>query len=235
MNFTTSTRCGLALTAVLTLLGCSSNSDNSNGGSGGAANGGAANGGTANVSGGAANGGTANVSGGANGGGSAGAAVGGRSATDGPASASREDIAAFLDKAGYKASPWVSDVSAPRKATSGSQHGDGIRVWENATLVTSIKAGRDGWMGRPAPDVGSMAVKEMYDDGGQLVGLAAALRTTATTGFDSWTYYCYAPGNRCSSSSASPTKEAPLYGNGAANATISCAICHNSTIFTVPP
>jgi len=232
MLFTTSTRYCLVVSAGLTLLGCSSNPDGSNAGTGGAANGGAANGGSS----GAANGGSA--SGGAPSGGSSGAATGGNAsggaAADGPASASKADIGAFLDKAGYKASPWISDVSTPRKATTGSQHGDGIRVWENPTLVTSIKAGRDGWDGRPLPDVGSMAVKEMYDDTGTLVGLAAALRTTAGTGWDSWTYYCYAPGTRCSSNN-SGTKEAPIYGDGWQNPTMPCAICHGSTIFTVPP
>lgn len=125
-------------------------------------------------------------------------------------------------------------MSAPRPASlPASQHGDGVRVFENPTLVTSIKAGRDGWMNHDAPDVGSMAVKEMYDTGGQLVGVAAALRSTATSGWGAWTYYCYAPNSRCASGDF--TKSAPLYGNGAVSPGQGCAICHNSTIFTAPP
>ncbi|MFZ5895968.1 MAG: hypothetical protein ACOY0T_33235 [Myxococcota bacterium] len=238
MNFTISKYSGLALTLLLPIVGCSSNSDDSKGSGGSTASGGAAsNGGSAN--GGSANGGSA--SGGAAAGGSAsGGAANGGSGTGGsgtaaaPASSSQADITAFLDKGGYKDPSWVVDVASPRPGDSGTQHGDGIRVWENATLVASIKGGRDGWMNRPAPDVGSMAVKEMYDSNGQLVGLAAALRSSATTGFGGWTYYCYAPGARCSST-GEYTKSAPLYSGGGVAPGMTCAICHNSTIFTVPP
>jgi hypothetical protein len=143
-------------------------------------------------------------------------------------------MAAFIDSGAYKQAPWISDVAAPRPANkSASQHGDGVRVFENPTLVTSIKAGRDGWDDKPSPDVGSMAVKEMYDTDGKLVGVAAAWRSAEVNGWGAWTYYCYGPSNRCAGGDY--PKSAPLYGNGAVAPGQGCAICHNATIFTEPP
>jgi hypothetical protein len=229
MHFWKVTRVGLVNCTLLPALGCSGSESNcgSNacGGhaSGGASGGANASGGTTSSGGNASPGGTTS-SGGAAAGSGSGAA---------PASASLADISAFLESGGYKKDPWISDVATPRKGSTGTQHGDGIRVWQNPTLVAAMRGGHDGRMGNPKPDVGSMAVKEMYDASNQLIGLAAALRTADTNSWDSWTYFCYAPGGRCTSGDVD--KSAPLYGNGNATKTQPCVICHDGTIFTKIP
>lgn len=232
-------RC-IASFVFVPVIACGSNSNDSNGSGGSTANAGAPSTGGANnagqsSTGGANNAGQSSTSGGS-GSGTAGStsATGGSAGTAAPASSSKADIAAFIDSGAYKQAPWVSDVSSPRAATfSASQHGDGVRVFENPTLVTAMKTGHDGKDTNPAPDVGSMAVKEMYDSGGQLVGVAAALRSSETSSWGGWTYYCYAPNSRCASGDYAKT--APLYGNGAVAPGQGCAICHNATIFTSPP
>lgn len=231
------TRLGFALGLLLPAVGCSG-SDNNNGASGGAASGGSANGayggstasgGIANAAGGATSGGAA-----ANGGSTAsGGAAAGSGSGAAPASASQADLGAFLDSGAYKQAPWVADVAEPRPGGVGTQHGDGIRVWQNPTLVAAMRAGHDGREGRMYPDAGSMAVKEMYDSDKKLIGVAAALHTANGDDWGSWTYYCWAPGGRCTSGDVD--KNAPLYGNGSQGRAQGCLICHGATIFTKIP
>jgi len=151
-----------------------------------------------------------------------------------PATETSADIGAFLKAGGYKMSPWVSDVAAPRPMTAGSQHGDNVRVWLNQTLVDAIKAGHDGQNTNPPPDQWSMAVKEFYDAMNMIEGYAVALKTASGTGGASWTYFCYGPGSRCLAS-ATGTEAMPIYGKGNASATSACGICHGYSIFTKPP
>ncbi len=153
-----------------------------------------------------------------------------------PQSASKEALLAFIMAGSYKTSPWISDVPEPREGTPGSQHGGKVRVWENPTLVTSLKAGRDGRTTSEYPDQWSMAVKELFDpDSGELVGVAAALKTAPGSAGNAWTYLCYGPGQRCLSSNVG-TAEAPIYGNGAdaPSGAMECRICHGNSIYTVP-
>lgn len=236
MHFWKLTRLGLVLAtsipALVPALGCSSSE--SNGGSGGSntSGGASSSGGSGDAGGNTSSGGSGNASGGASS--SSGGAAAGNGSGAAPASSSQADIAAFLESGGYKKDPWISDVATPRPGATGTQHGDGIRVWQNPTLVASTRSGQDGQQGRPKPAVGSMAVKEMYDANNQLVGLAAALRTLDTTTWDSWTYFCYAPGGRCTGG-GDVDKSAPLYGTGNSNRTQPCIICHDGGIFTKIP
>lgn len=232
MQTSTMTRIGFALCLLLPALGCSSSDDNNG------ANGGATSGGASNASGGATSGGSANASGGtsaANGGSTAsGGAAAGNGSGAAPASASQADLAAFLDAGAYRQAPWVADVEEPRPGGIGTLHGDNIRVWQNPTLVAAMRAGHDGRDGHMYPDAGSMAVKEMYDAQKNLIGVAAAIHTVDGAAWDSWTYYCWAPGGRCTSG-GDVEKSAPIYGNGNGSRTQNCLICHGATIFTKIP
>ena len=236
MHFWKLTRLGLVICTLLPALGCSSDSNGGDASGGSTSNGGTTSSGGSSSSGGNASpGGTSSSGGNASPGGtsSSGGAAAGSGSGAAPASASLADISAFLESGGYKKDPWISDVATPRPGSTGTQHGDGIRVWQNPILVAAMRGGHDGRTGNPKPDVGSMAVKEMYDASNQLIGLAAALRTADTNTWDSWTYFCYAPGGRCTSGDVD--KSAPLYGNGNATKTQPCVICHDGTIFTKIP
>jgi hypothetical protein len=231
------------------ILNCSSDAAK-NGGASGAATAGTSTGGTAAGGAGAGGGGAGGA--GTGGAGTGGAGTGGASGASGagaagapdgstgrptelPASDSQADISAFVERSGYKGSSWISETAMPRDGTFGTQHGGKVRVWENAPLVASLKGGRDGRMGNPYPDQWSMAVKEFYDVmSGDLVGAAVAFKTAAGADFGAWTYYCYGPDNRCSSSGTS-TKEMPVYGKGSSPPGSNCGFCHGFSIFTIPP
>jgi hypothetical protein len=222
--------------AVLTLfLGCSAEPASS-GGRGGSTSGSSGTGGSA--TGGTATAGSSGAStGGASGGGTAGALTDGSIGrpTELPNTDSQADIGAFLESGRYKSPPWLSETDTPRPGTIGTQHGSKVRVWENPPLVASLKGGRDGREQRPYPDQWSMAVKELYDDtSGEFVGAAVAFKTAPGSEFDAWTYYCYGPDNRCSSSGSAP-KDMPVYGKGSTASGRNCGFCHGFSVYTIPP
>ncbi|HMI82951.1 MAG TPA: hypothetical protein VK550_02600 [Polyangiaceae bacterium] len=235
-----------ALGALLIFLfGCSSEPAKTGGtGGAGATGGSAATGGSGGTldsgtgTGGASAGGAGGAgTSGAGGGGSAGAPGDGSTGrpTELPNSDSQMDIGAFIEMGRYKMPPWISETGAPRAGTPGTQHGSKVRVWENPPLVASLKGGRDGRMGNPYPDQWSMAVKELYDDmSGEFVGAAVALKTAPGADFSAWTYYCYGPENRCSSSGPA-SKEMPVYGKGSVVPGNNCGFCHGFSIYTIPP
>ncbi len=227
-------RCGNSMFGALlvVVLGCSDPAKTSGGAGGSVGTGGTAGSGSSGSAGtGAAGGGAAGSGGGA------GAAMDGGTGRPAelPSSEAQADIGAFIENGGYKNAPWISETSAPREGTFGTQHGGKVRVWENPPLVASLKGGRDGRMGNPYPDQWSMAVKEFYDNmSGEFVGAAVAFKTMAGADFGAWTYYCYGPDNRCSSYGPA-TKEMPLYGKGSSPPGNNCGFCHGFSIFTVPP
>ena len=162
--------------------------------------------------------------------------AGGGRPTELPSSDSQADIGAFVEKRGYKGATWIAETAGPREQNlPASQHGSTVRVWENAPLVASLKAGRDGREGHPYPDQWSMAVKELYDaTSGEFVGAAVSFKTTAGSDFGAWTYYCYGPENRCSFQ-GSATIDMPIYGKGSLPPGNNCGFCHGFSVFTVPP
>ncbi len=92
---------------------------------------------------------------------------------------SEAGITAFVREGRYKewlAEPSVHDTRAP--------HGDKVRVFFNAIVVPSL---RDGNATHP---VGSMLVKELYeDDGKTLRGHALDVKITEGAGKDTWIFY----------------------------------------------
>jgi hypothetical protein len=154
-----------------------------------------------------------------------------------PASASQMDIEAFLAADGYKAAPWISETPGPRAKGSGTSPHDRVRVWMNPELVTSLKAGRDGFkdpmtmLNHPPHDMNSMAVKELYAEDDTLVGLAAMIKTEVGGSLNSWTYFCYGPEGRCLTGQKTP-KETPAFGKGFG---VACGFCHGGLIYTKPP
>lgn len=75
-----------------------------------------------------------------------------------------------------------------------------------------------------------MAVKEFYDDAGNLVGHAAIYYPA-----DAPVYYCYGPAGRCYSSSADTTMDAPEWFEAGTGATSQCGTCHGGAIYTEMP
>ena len=229
--------------AFLLLVGCSSEdkpaspTTTTTAGSGGAGGAASTSSAASSTTGGGTAGSTGSGTGGSGTGGSGTGGSGGGSARPAeiPATDSSMDIAAFVQAGRYKMAPWISDVAAPRMGGAGTQHGNNIRVWLNPTVVTALKAGRNGQMSNPPPDQYSMAVKEMYDDAKtNVVGVAVSLRSGSTTGSDSWTYFCYAPDPFCLANRMG-TMAAPIYGKGNMAPAQQCAICHGNTIYTTPP
>jgi hypothetical protein len=215
-----------ALTIMLVLnFACSDQSAEGGGGRGGAGSGGGSTTDAAN---------TGGASGHADSGGSI--EAGGGRPTELPSSDSQADIGAFVEGRGYKGATWISETAGPRDQNlTGSQHGSTVRVWENAPLVTSLKAGRDGREDHPYPDQWSMAVKELYDaTSGEFVGAAVSFKTTAGSDFGAWTYYCYGPDNRCSHLGPA-TIDKPVYGKGTSSPANNCGFCHGFSVFTMPP
>ncbi len=152
-----------------------------------------------------------------------------------PPGNAKEDLSAFVGGAKYREAPWISETDAPREGIVGSQHLSKVRVFMNPTLVTSMRAGRDGRMGRPYPDLWSMAVKELYDpDTDALVGVASMFKTAEGSGAASWLYFCYGPDPRCLAG-YTPSLDAPIFNNGAGGLGQSCSICHGNSVFTKPP
>lgn len=194
--------------------------------SGGMAGGGASSGGTAGApsggssagggAGGASGGGGVPVGGGGADGGSGGGSAG--AATDIPADTSKEGFKAFLESDEYKS--WYSQTDAPRETEfQTSPHGR-VRVFMSERLVAAKQAGIDG---DPDPyPAGSMAVKELYDDGDMLVGRAAMLKAADGKGSMTWLYYCNGPEGRCATS-----KSGEMYGKGLSD----CNFCHGEFFY----
>jgi hypothetical protein len=223
-------RLGTTTLATLLMLGlaCSEGSPSGGGGTGGGSGGTGAGGSTTDAA----------STGGASGRGDSGTPIeaGGGRPTELPISDSLADLGAFVARRGYRSATWISETAEPREQNMpASQHGSTVRVWENAPLVASLKAGRDGRDDRPYPDQWSMAVKELYDPmSGDLVGVAASFKTTSGSDFGAWTYYCYGPDNRCSFQGPA-TIDMPLYGKGSSSPASNCGFCHGFSVFTVPP
>jgi hypothetical protein len=104
-----------------------------------------------------------------------------------------------------------------------------VRVYVNDILLASQAAGNGGIAtesGEPHT-TGSMAVKEMYDETDTRVGVAALFKG-ADGGTETWSYYCYAPEERCAPAVGSPTADDPIFETNY----IECGACHGGNIFT---
>lgn len=144
-----------------------------------------------------------------------------------PADASADAIEQFLNDQGYREDGWAAETDAPREAADQvSPHGR-VRVWINDVLDMSQDAGNQGSEHVPW----SMTVKELYDDGDQIVGHAVMFN--AIEGNDPvWTYYCWGPEGRCGTGEPAYTMEEPSYGQGF---DVSCGSCHAGNVFTQLP
>lgn len=154
-----------------------------------------------------------------------------------PASGERMEIVRFLTAGTYRNAPWVPETPGPRERHGETSPHDRVRVFLSPALVASQRAGRDGVKDpatgdlHPPHDRGSMAVKELYDDAGAVVGLAAMYKTEEGPASNAWVYYCHGPDGRCRTNGPS-SMESPVYGRGTATA---CGFCHNGTVYTRAP
>ncbi len=143
--------------------------------------------------------------------------------TEHPASESLVDIEAFLATQTHRA--WTGDAAVRAGVSSVNPHGDALRVFFNALALESIAAGPDSTM------QGSMVVKEIYGDSGDLEGHALRWKTGEGDTMNDWTVYCSGPDGslRCSNEVIS----LPITGAGMAT---ECGFCHGSkTFFAKPP
>jgi hypothetical protein len=155
-----------------------------------------------------------------------------------PASPSLADLAAFLEAGKYKEAPWIAETPAARERGSTTSPHEKVRVFMNPELVASLRGGRDGFkdpvtgQNHLPHDLGSMAVKELYDEAGtNVLGVAAMLKTEVGISLNSWVYFCHGPDGRCLVERPSP-KEAPVYGRGYG---VACGFCHGGLVYTKAP
>jgi hypothetical protein len=154
-----------------------------------------------------------------------------------PPSPGQADLAAFLAAGEYRNAPWLSETSGPRPRAGATSPHEMVRVWMNPQLIASLREGRDGFkdtatgMVHPPHDRWSMAVKELYAEGGTLEGLAAMIKTDEGPSLNSWVYYCYGPDGRCLTTRPAP-REMPAYGRGSA---VACGFCHGGLVYTKAP
>ncbi len=158
-----------------------------------------------------------------------GSATGGETGTGGstssiPSDTSEAGIDAFLAAETYKDAPWTAEPEVRPDPGGTSPHGS-VRVFLNDTALAGIMAGKNDF--NVGTDVGSMAVKELYDDQGTLVGKAAMLRTTTGAGLADWLYHCKSTNHGC----FTEDEMAPsVHGQGASD----CRFCH-AGMFISPP
>lgn len=134
-----------------------------------------------------------------------------------PADTSEASVAAFLDAETYKS--WRNDPEIREGGSVVNVHGDHLRVYLNEAAVTS-HSDTVGENNDAAP--GSMAVKEIYDDSGTLLGRAASLLDES----GDWTYYCNSTDvTFCTGA----TIDMPVYNDFA------CSSCHGDQIYAPLP
>lgn len=139
--------------------------------------------------------------------------TGGGNATTGqfPADTSEATIVAFLAAESYKT--WTGDAAPRGSEEVVNVHGNSMRVFFNDNAVTSH--------GGPASPL-SMAVKELYDETGVLVGKATSLVASDGLLF----FYCSATsGTGCTGQAVTE----PLYNDFA------CSACHGSQFYAPLP
>lgn len=147
------------------------------------------------------------------------AGTGGESAEEPqfPTDTSEASVAAFLEAESYKS--WTADAEIRVGGSVVNVHGDNLRVYLNDAAVES-HTDTVGENSDASP--GSMAVKELYDESGTLVGRATSLLDES----GEWTYYCDSSVDTlCTGSSI----EMPVYNNFA------CQSCHGDQIYAPVP
>ena len=141
-----------------------------------------------------------------------------------------EGIREFLANESYRGAGWQSETEGPREESSIVSPHDRVRVFLNDTLVNSQRAGNGEFQGTPH-DTGSMAVKELYEEG-TVVGHAVIYQSANNKLPESTVYYCVGPIGRCLTEGSAYTVDEPAYGRGT---DISCGACHGGLVFTLIP
>lgn len=142
---------------------------------------------------------------------------GGTADTTVPTDTSQAGLEAFLAAGSYKNAPWIGDAAVRTPTASTNVHGD-VRVYYNPTAVTSRDNGQNEVGHETGNALNSMAVKELYDNTGTQIGIAAFLRTAENGNDNDWIYYCTSSAGGC----ASMTDGGPYYGPGLNE----CRFCH---------
>ena len=179
-------------------------------------------GGATGTGGGTASGGTVG-SGGAVGSGGSDAGTGGgmgSGADQFPADTSIAGIEAFLAMESYKT--WTHDPAprAPTDPTFGA-HMPMMQVYFNEIAVANHEGVTQG----------GMLVKELYDESGAQVGVAASLKTSNET--DLWTFYCTMTTPNAQGGCQDSSTDYPLY--YVDEFITGCAACHGDAVLTPLP
>lgn len=147
---------------------------------------------------------------------------------DYPTDTTQAGLEAFLASESYRSAPWIGD-SAVRTTAEAWGHGNALRVYFNTGAVQAKTAELNG---EPMASsmVGAMAVKEFYDDAGNLVGKATSIKTAEGMSFNDVTYYCTTTDPASTLCIGSAPETMPIYGAGASE----CGFCHGGTGFLSP-
>ena len=215
-----------ALTMSPLSLACSS-SDPSGSSGGKSSGGGPDSGGTTGTGGDTASGGAA----------SGGAASGGTAPTELPSAITLEAVASFLEAGHYKS--WFGDA-APRPAEDqiiGSPHAGSpvthrLQTYVNAQAFVSLEKNRDVDTLKRDHELGSMAVKEVYDDAGTRLALLAMIKVAPPDPAQpdsrrQFAYYCEGEASLCT---AAGTTQVPVFFPNVQGAE-ACASCHGGNIY----
>lgn len=145
-----------------------------------------------------------------------------------PADESSASIAAFIQAQSFTDASWTSIHAMPTEVGSGSH--DSARAYFSPALVEFRTNNTDLNVAPDAPGV--MAVKEMYDDMGAVVGYAVIYYPREGDHY----YWCYGPAGRCASTLDEIPSDTPIWGpHNTSGEVSSCSFCHNGNIFTTLP
>ena len=135
-----------------------------------------------------------------------------------PDDSSQAAIEAFLATESYR--DWTGDSVIRVGGSVVNPHGDALRVFFNQAAVDSIRAGTESSL------LGAMAVKEVHDDTGVVMGKAVRWKTGSGELTGDWTHYCTAPQD--SELCTGATIELPVFGTGMS---MECGTCHGGKSF----
>lgn len=161
---------------------------------------------------------------------SGGAASGGAATAELPAELTLESVTAFLADGSYKSWHHDPEPRAPAAQVIGSPHGGNpiihsLQTYVNAQAVLSIQTNKDRSTLEKNHDPGSMAVKEVYDDSGNLLTTLAMIKVSAER--RAFAYYCDGDPTLCTSTGDT---EVPFF-SPTETAAQSCSSCHGGSIY----
>lgn len=161
---------------------------------------------------------------------SGGAASGGAATSELPSAMTLEAVSAFLESGSYKS--WHHDPAPRAEADQviGSPHAGSpvahkLQTYVNAQAVLSLEKNRTAPTLEKNHDPGAMAVKEVYDDGGNQLAIMAMIKVSGER--RAFAYFCDGDGSLCASTG---DLTVPFFSPTEAGAQ-SCSSCHGGSIY----